>query len=220
MKTAFGDARQSVNRQFFGPTKLGPVELKLRKSKVELRSPHINLLHTTNEKPSSLTSQRCLVLILSKKKTMEDFDRASARTTAFGAFGGLIGIGTALHKGHPVPRTVGLTALSFAMVGTALFGTERLAAVAMRGGPLEDELGRTAFLMLTHATAGFFGGSLLGALYKGSPLQGATLFVPMMTGFGFVESMFQDMVDEGRFSHQIGNDSKAAASQKVQGSRS
>ena len=127
---------------------------------------------------------------------MQDLDRVSARVTAVGALGALAGVGTAMYKGHLLGRTVGLTALSCAMVGTACFGAERLAAFSLRGGPLEGELGRSSFLMLTHACGGVVGGSLLGALYIGKPLHGIVFFVPTMTMVGFAEALFQDMVDE------------------------
>ena len=127
---------------------------------------------------------------------MEDFDRVSARVTALGALGAMAGVGTAMYKGHPMARTVGLTAASCAMVGSACFATERLVAVNMRGGPLEQELGQSSFLMLTHACGGVVGGGILGALYIGKPLHGVIFFVPVMTVVGFAESLFQDMVEE------------------------
>lgn len=132
---------------------------------------------------------------------MEDFDRVSARVTAVGALGALAGVGTAMYKGHPILRTVGLTALSCAMAGSACFGTERLAAAALRGGPLEKELGRGPFLIVTHACGGMLGGSILGFLYIQKPLHGMIFFVPIMSCVGFAESLFQDMVDERRTLH-------------------
>mgnify|MGYP005864731443 CR=1 FL=1 len=129
---------------------------------------------------------------------MEDFDRASARVTVAGALGALGGVGTAMYKGHPIPRTVGLTAFSCAMVASACFGSERLAATALRGGPLEKELGRGPFLVMTHACGGFLGGGILGYLYIQKPMHGVSFFVPIMSAIGYAESLFQDMVDEQR----------------------
>lgn len=132
---------------------------------------------------------------------MEDFDRAGARVTVAGFLGSLAGVGTALYKGHPMGRTVGMTALSCAMVASACFTGERLMATIMRNytPEVEQEMSRGSFLMLTHASGGgVLGGSILGYLYIGKPLHGIIFFTPLMVGFGAADALFQDMVDEQR----------------------
>ena len=129
---------------------------------------------------------------------MQDFDRIAARVSIAGALGGFAGVGTALYKGHPMARTVGLTAMSCAMVSTACLTSERLSARALRGGPLEEELGRSSFLVVTHACGGVVGGGISGYLYIRKPLHGMVFFVPVMMAVGFAESLFQDLVDEQR----------------------
>lgn len=127
---------------------------------------------------------------------MEDFDRVSARVTLAGVMGALAGTVTAMYKGHPMGRTAGLTAASCAMVGTACFATERIADISLRRGPLREELGRSGFLMVTHACGGLVGGGILGYLYIRNPIRGAVFFVPVMTVIGYADSLFQDMLDE------------------------
>ena len=134
--------------------------------------------------------------------SMEDFDYASRRVTLSGIFGALAGVGTAMYKGHPLFRTTALTAASCAMAASACFGTERLAAFFMRGGPFEQDAGRAGFLMTTYSVGGALGGSILGAFYIGKPLHGFVFFAPIMTFIGFADSLFQDMIDEGRLFQQ------------------
>lgn len=129
---------------------------------------------------------------------MEDFDRVSARVTVAGALGALGGVGTAMHKGYRIPRTMGLTAFSCAMVASACLTGERLVANLLRGGPLEKELGRGPFLIMTHACGGFLGGGVLGYLYIRKPIHGVIFFVPVMSAIGYAESLFQDLADEQR----------------------
>jgi hypothetical protein len=125
---------------------------------------------------------------------LEDFDRISVRVTLSGLMGGLAGVGTAMYRGHPLARTVGLTALSCAMVGSACFTSERVFALALRDS--EKELGRSPFLIMTHACGGVVGGSVLGYLYIRKPMHGVVFFMPLMTAIGFAESLFQDLVEE------------------------
>ena len=124
---------------------------------------------------------------------MEELDRVGARVVLAGSFGSFAGVGTALYKGHPIPRTAGLTALSCAMSAMACFGSERVISMAA-GRFLGVDVSRTNWesTIATHALGGATGGALLGALYLGRPTRGALFFVPIMTLVGLGESMFED----------------------------
>ena len=145
---------------------------------------------------------------------MEEFDRVSMRVGTAGMFGAVAGVGTALYKGYPIPRTAGLTYLSCAMVASACFTSERIAAIYMRGGPLEQELGVASFSMLTHACGGFVGGGIVGALYISKPLHGIVFFTPIMTVVGFADSLFQELLREQKQRILAERESLASAKSK------
>lgn len=130
-------------------------------------------------------------MALLETTTMDDIDRISARVTIAALFGALAGVGTSLLQGHVLSRTVVLTAGSCAMVATGLLVPERIASKLLppTGNPWEHTLS-------SHALGGFFGGSLLGALYKKRPTQGALFFVPVMLLVGTGEQLFADLREE------------------------
>ena len=114
---------------------------------------------------------------------MEHVDHAAARVS-LGALTGLIGgMSYATFKGLPFRSTSLKVAGSLALVGTSLFGAERLAFVSMEG-QIENERRR---VLTSHAFAGVFGGGLNGYLYQKKPLRGMFYFIPIMMGFGFLE---------------------------------
>jgi hypothetical protein len=114
---------------------------------------------------------------------MEHVDRVAARVS-LGALTGLFGGAVyATLKGFPRRATSLKVAGSFALVGTALFGLERIAYVAM-----QDQMESERRLILTsHAFAGVFGGGLNGHLYQKKPLRGMFYFIPIMIGIAFLE---------------------------------
>jgi hypothetical protein len=117
-------------------------------------------------------------------KKMEVIDHISSRVTLAGSLGAIGGVVNAMHKGHRIPRTAGLTAFSCALSATVCVGTERLFALAP---PVKE------FPLVTHALSGLFGGALLGGLYLGRPLRGAFFFVPVMLLVGTGEQYLQDL---------------------------
>lgn len=142
---------------------------------------------------------------------MEDIDRISSRVTLAACLGALGGAGTAVFRGTPMGRTVGFTALSCALSGTACFGSERVASrlllrgVGLDGGGAaidekdEDNTNiRNAWELTlgSHAIGGTVGGALLGAMYGGRPGQGALFFTPLMLLIGTGEKLFEDMRNE------------------------
>jgi len=140
----------------------------------------------------------------------EVLDHVSVRVSLAGCLGGLSGIGTALHRGTPFGRTVGLTALSCAAAGTACFSAERVANAALlsnRGkamygsafastGKLTNNNDDWIRTLTSHAFGGFAGGTFLGTLYGGKPWQGALFFTPLMLLAGTLERLFEDVRQE------------------------
>jgi hypothetical protein len=115
--------------------------------------------------------------------TMEHVDRVASRVSLGALVGFFSGAAYAIFRGFPLRATSLKVAGSFAMVGTALFGLERVAYAA-----LEDQLQSERRLLLTsHAFAGVMGGGLNGYLYQRKPLRGMFCFIPVMLGFGFLE---------------------------------
>lgn len=133
-------------------------------------------------------------------------DHISARVSLAGTMGAVTGMGMAVLKGHARPvRTIALTAFSCAMVGTACFTAERLAAVALQqlamrqNNNVHDKnemapLSNTwEFVLTTHALGGAGGGALTGGLYLHRPLRGVFFFVPLMLLVGTGEKLLEDV---------------------------
>lgn len=114
---------------------------------------------------------------------MENIDRVANRVSLC-ALTGLFGGATfATYKGFPLRSTAIKVASSCAIVGTAMFGAERLAYITMK-----DQIDSERRKILTsHASSGLFGGGLNGYLYHKRPLRGIFFFLPMMVAVGFLE---------------------------------
>ena len=123
---------------------------------------------------------------------MEHVDRLAARVT-LGTFSGLLGGATyAIYKGFPLRSTALKVAGSFALVGTALLGSERVAYIAF-----QDQLQNERRTLLTsHAFGGVFGGGLNGYLYQRKPLRGMFFFLPVMMGIAFLELSWEQKKQE------------------------
>lgn len=134
-------------------------------------------------------------IIYSTVAIMDEIDRIASRVTIATCFGALAGVGTAMFKGHPMARTVGLTAFSCAMTGTACFGAERCASVLTKR-VLQRNDNEWETVLGTHAMGGLLGGSILGGLYIGKPIHGVVFFVPFMLLVGTGEKLFYDVREE------------------------
>jgi hypothetical protein len=126
---------------------------------------------------------------------MDNLDQIASRVTLAGSIGALGGVATSLFKGTPMGRTVGLTAFSCAMTGTACFGAERCAAM-VSSKFFHHDSGAWEDVLLSHSIGGIVGGSLLGSLYKSKPIHGVAFFLPLMLLIGTGEKLFQDVREE------------------------
>lgn len=148
---------------------------------------------------------------------LEELDRIAGRVTLAGCFGALGGVGTALYRGSHLGRTVALTSLSCALAGTACFTSERITYHSLerilvstttdkqpndQNDTIDDKLtlpshlawdGGITPLLLSHMMGGFIGGSIIGALYKRRPVQGALFLTPIMILIGMGEQLLQDV---------------------------
>ena len=114
---------------------------------------------------------------------MNEIDHVAARVS-LSALSGLAGGSIyASWKGLPLRSTSFKIASSFAIVGTALFGLERIGYVTLQN-QMEGERRK---LLTSHSFAGVTGGALNGYLYHKKPLQGMFYFVPLMLGIAFAE---------------------------------
>lgn len=114
---------------------------------------------------------------------MDYVDHVAARVS-FSAVAGL-GLGTMYStlRGLPMRSTVLKIGTSFAMVGTVVFGLERIGYAAMK-----DQIEQEKRLLLTsHAFSGVAGGALNGYLFHKKPRQGIFYFVPVMIGVAALE---------------------------------
>lgn len=136
-----------------------------------------------------------LIFYLQQEHSMDDVDRVALRVTLSAILGSLGGIATAMYRGHPMPRSVGLTALSCAMTATACFGAERCAASVSKN-MFHHEDNHWDTVLMCHGFGGIVGGSILGSLYIGKPAHGIVFFVPVMLFIGTGEKLYADFRDE------------------------
>ena len=114
---------------------------------------------------------------------MDQVDRVSHRVSLCAVTGFLGGLSYATFKGFPQRTTALKAAGSCAIVGTALFGAERIAYVA-----LQPQIQNERRLVATsHAFAGVIGGGLGGYLYQKKPLRGMFVFLPVMLTVAYLE---------------------------------
>jgi hypothetical protein len=114
---------------------------------------------------------------------MDQVDRVAHRVSLCGLVGLVGGLTHATFKGFPQRATALKAAASCAMVGTALFGAERLTYMALQPH-LESE---RRLVMTSHAFSGVIGGGLSGYLYQKKPLRGMFVFLPVMLSIGYIE---------------------------------
>ena len=123
---------------------------------------------------------------------MDEVDRVAFRVSMAGLTGCVGGVSLATLKGYPMLQSAFTTATSCAMVGTACFGFERLANVAMRKVvDTRDEQTKTIVFYASHAIGGMIGGAITSTLFQRRPLPGMILCTPLMLGVAFAELSFE-----------------------------
>lgn len=133
-----------------------------------------------------------LFSIAIKTVKMEEVDRVAARVSICALTGILGGTAYATLRGFPLANIAIKSGTSCAMVGTVLFGVERLAYLAMK-----EQIDNERRLVLTsHAFSGVMGGGINGYLYQKKPMRGMFYFIPVMLGVGFLDLMWQQKKQE------------------------
>lgn len=119
---------------------------------------------------------------------MDQVDIVASSVSLCAATGFVGGIIYGTYAGFPL-RSVAIRAGgSCALVGTVLFGTERLAYNAMK-----DQIsGERRKVLTSHAFSGVLGGGLNGYLYQKKPLRGMFVFIPVMLGVGGLELLWEN----------------------------
>ena len=150
-----------------------------------------------------------------------ELDQTSGRVWIAICSGAIAGASQATLRGmqgiRPLLRTSASVAASWALVGTACFGMERVAfhLVGEYGNlqPLRTVLGMDSHsltgeeeartmessvardkvqLGVSHILGGIGGGAITGGLFQGRPFFGAASFVPLMCGVAFLEMKWDD----------------------------
>ena len=126
---------------------------------------------------------------------MEHIDRVAARVSMCAVAGLLGGASYATWRGFPLGTTSAKVASSVAIVGTTLFGAERLFYIALQPRMMVNETNEATrertILLTSHTLAGITGGALNGSLYQRRPLPGMVYFTPVMIGVALLELEFQ-----------------------------
>jgi hypothetical protein len=124
---------------------------------------------------------------------MDDVQRVANRMTVSFVTGMLGGSTMAMARGLPVRNTAFSMATSFAMVGTACFGLERVSNLAMRQVlSSETKQDQNFQLYISHGLGGAVGGGLLGALFHFRAAPGILMFTPAMLAVAFGEIKFEE----------------------------
>jgi hypothetical protein len=125
---------------------------------------------------------------------MEHVDHVAARVSLATLVAFFSGATLATLKGLPRRATALKVAGSFALVGTSVFSSERLAYAVMES-QIDQEQER---VLISHAFSGVAGGGLNGYLYQKRPLRGMFFFVPTMMAIGFAELKWKSMKQNRR----------------------
>jgi len=145
---------------------------------------------------------------------MDQIDHVAHRMTLAALTGLIVGASLATYRGSNTLKTAISTSKSFALCGTACFGTERIAYNALKL-PLKPDREDLHYydvheqknrLFLSHALGGSVGGMICGGLFQGRLMAGLALFTPLMLGIAYSEialseyreKRLQEMADEGR----------------------
>ena len=145
---------------------------------------------------------------------MDEVDHVSSRVGLCSAIGLVSGAAYSAYKGLPRRATSIKVCISWTLVGTALFTTERIGHVFFQrtitgssGGGTGNGMNRRVVLT-SHAFSGISGGGILGYLYQRQPVRGMVVFTPIMLGVGFLELYWNDLKVNrwSKLQQQIKND--------------
>ena len=136
---------------------------------------------------------------------LDEVDHVSSRVGLCSAIGLVSGAAYSAYRGLPRRATSIKVCISWTLVGTALFTTERIGHVLFQGpitgggsgsgsssGGSTDGMNRR-LVLTSHAFSGISGGGVLGYLYQRQPVRGMVVFTPIMLGVGFLELYSNDL---------------------------
>lgn len=129
---------------------------------------------------------------------MDEVDRVANRVSLAALTGFLGGVSLATYKGSSIPRTSLSMAASFAIVGTACFGLERLSYVVIRQLNVDnnDNKQNQMAFYASHAIGGMAGGGITAAIFQQRPIPGMILCTPLMLGIALAEQTFEAAREE------------------------
>jgi hypothetical protein len=119
---------------------------------------------------------------------MDQVDHVAHRMTLAALSGLFVGCSIATYRGSNILKTAFSVSGSYALCGTACFGSERIVynALKMSIKPENsfvqlyglDE--QTKQIWWSHSLGGAVGGMICGGIYQGRPIAGIFLFTPLM----------------------------------------
>ena len=135
---------------------------------------------------------------MSSTTIMDEVDHVSSRVGLCSAIGLVSGAAYSAFRGLPRRATSIKVCISWTLVGTALFTTERIGHVLFQGPITGGGGGGTSnstnrrLVLTSHAFSGISGGAILGYLFQRQPVRGMVVFTPIMLGVGFLELYWND----------------------------
>ena len=131
---------------------------------------------------------------------MDQLDHVANRMTLAAISGLVVGASIATYRGSNIIRTAFSVSSSFALCGTACFGSERIAynAIKLSFKPDSDYVRyyglneHSKQLFLSHSIGGSVGGMICGGLFQGRLIAGTFLFTPLMLGVAIAEIAMSD----------------------------
>jgi hypothetical protein len=116
---------------------------------------------------------------------MEEIDHVANRVGICALTGFFSGAAYATFKGFPRRATSLKAAASCAIVGTSIFGIERIANILLRNQIIPNN--EVQLALSSYSFAGAAGGGLNGYLYQKKPLRGMFYFIPGSLCIGMLE---------------------------------
>lgn len=136
--------------------------------------------------------------IAAKVYPMDQIDHVANRMSLAALSGLVVGASLATYKGSNIIKTAISVSSSFALCGTACFGSERIAYNVLNLYLTPDNEHIQYYrlsehknkLLLSHSLGGAVGGMICGGLFQGRLMAGIFLFTPIMLGVAFTEITF------------------------------